>query len=343
MSNKGISKKLLLGMIGGIVAFLIIGIVIVSFIINMPLSNGMKKDEIESAFSAGMDHYAHGDYKSAIESFLQVPFDSKRYSEAQGLLTKAKASYSEEIVDRVSSHISNRDFDAAFDLARQAQRLIPEDEGLKHAYEDVLRAYRSEVLDQVDSYALSGQYDFALAYLQRILERFPNDAVFQDTYNSTQSTYYALIRENAVEQADIYVADQDYENAVMVLRKALETIENDDVLTAKLDICLKKYEEDVLQRIDSVYDEGGYDAVLSLLKNASSVLPLDSAAAREYEVWKSRTPVALTSLTGYKSGEISVKATPHNSWHTSCLHNVSPYCPKNLGNTPSIPCGFWTI
>ena len=38
-----------------------------------------------------------------------------------------------------------------------------------------------------------------------------------------------------------------------------------------------------------------------------------------------------------------VKATPHNSRHTSCLHNVPPYCPKILANTGSIHRDFQTI
>ena len=36
-------------------------------------------------------------------------------------------------------------------------------------------------------------------------------------------------------------------------------------------------------------------------------------------------------------------ATPHNSRHASCLHNVPSYRPKILGNTQSIPLNFWTI
>ena len=42
-------------------------------------------------------------------------------------------------------------------------------------------------------------------------------------------------------------------------------------------------------------------------------------------------------------GEEVVKATPHNSRHASCLHNVPSYCPKILRNTQSIPSNFQTI
>ena len=39
----------------------------------------------------------------------------------------------------------------------------------------------------------------------------------------------------------------------------------------------------------------------------------------------------------------SIKATPHNPRHASCLYNIPSYRPKILGNTQSITCGFWPI
>ena len=38
-----------------------------------------------------------------------------------------------------------------------------------------------------------------------------------------------------------------------------------------------------------------------------------------------------------------LEATPHNSRHASCLHNIPSYRPKILGNTQSIPSNFQTI
>lgn len=321
-------KKHLIGILAAVLSVIVAAIVLIAVNANKPLSNGMTKAEGEEALAAGIACLDNGEYESAMEYFLQLLPDSKQYSEAQSLLLQSQNSYRSEILNRVNSHLTSKEYDTAFGLISKAQELLPNDPELSSVYDTAYTAYRSSVLEQVDSYVLDDQYELALEYLNGIQSKFPNDAVLQDSYSTTRSAYYAEVRSEAIGQADNYVADNDYANAIKTINTALNKIGEDEELSARLTIYTNTFKDNIMQQIDSVYAESGYDAVITLLKNAISVLPEDSSLKQEYSLWISRSPVSLTDLEYYsKSGTIQTNFSLDckDNFGTSYPSCISPY------------------
>lgn len=295
-------KRGMIGVLAVAIVCLIGVIAAVSYNANKPLSNGMSKDEGEEILAEGIAHFDNRDYELAMECFQQLPSDSKQYEEAQSMLQKSKDSYRSEIINRVDSYIENGEYDSAFNLINQAREMLPEDSNLQTAYDKAYSAYQNSVLEQVESYASSEQYEIALEYLSGVQAQYPNDTVFQDTYNSTLSAYQNVVRSDAMQQADDYVANGDYVQAISVLESAVDKIGQDGELVAQLSVYKDTYKNGILQQVSTIYDAEGYEGVMSLLGNAISVLSNDADLEREYELWDSRRPISLTEMETFSGG-----------------------------------------
>ena len=308
-----IHKKRLIGILAAVVVVIISIIAVISINANKPLSNGMTKDEGEEVLAAGIAYLDNGDYEAAIDCFLQLPPDSKQYSEAQSLLTQSKDSYRSEIVDRVNAHIAKGEYDSAFNLISKAQELLPDDSELKSAYDDVYTAYRSSVLEQVDSYVSNGQYELALEYLTGVQAKFPTDAALQDSYSTTQSAYYAVVRTEAIEQADAYVADNDYANAIKTVNAALGKIGQDDELDAKLTIYVNEYVSTVTSTAQAQYKKYNAESIYAaeeIITNALDVLPGNQDLTSALDYYQELEPIRIVTMpmadTGPNGGTFSV-------------------------------------
>lgn len=317
------------GMIGVLVVAIVclIGVIAaVSYNANKLLSNGMSKDEGEEILAEGIAHFDNGEYELAMECFQRLPSDSKQYEEAQSLLQKSKDSYRSEILNRVDTYIENGEYDLAFNLINQAGGMFPGDSDLQTAYDKAYSAYQTSVLQQVDFYVESGQYEIALEYLSNVQTQYPNDTVLQDTYNSTLFSYQNVVRSDAMQQANDYVANGDYVQAISVLESSMDKIGQDGELVAQLNVYKDTYKNGILQQVATLYDTDGYESVISLLEQAKSILPEDNDLAAEYTLWQSRRPLLLTELEEYTNDGLSVNDTLYNTdnYGTSYSSSIMP-------------------
>lgn len=285
--------------IAGILLLIGIGMCLLLLEKNAPLSNGMTQDEGEESLATGIAYLDNGEYESAMACFLELPPDSKQYSEAQSLLLRAQDFYRSEILDRIKLHIANKEYDAAFNLISKAQEPLPDDAELNSAYDDVFSAYRSSVLDQVDSYISNGEYDLALEYLNGVQTKFPNDAALQDSYSNTLSAYQVVVRTEAIEQADAFVSENDYASAIETVNAALDKIGQDDELSAKLNVFTDTYSAAVIKAARDQYTEYNYNSIISaeeMLKSALAVMPNNSALTSELAFYEQKAPTNIMSL-----------------------------------------------
>ncbi len=304
-------KKGLIGALVTAIVCIIVVIAMVSYNANKPLSNGMSKNEGEEILAKGIADFDNGDYESAMECFQQLPSDSKQYEEAQSMLLKSKDSYRSEILNRIDSYIGNGEFDSAFALINQANGILLEDADLQTAYDKAYSEYQDLVLKQVDSYVTGGQHEVALEYLVGVLAQYPNDTMLQDAYNNTLFAYQNAVRSDVMQQAEDYVANGDYIQAISVIESAVDKIGQDAELVAQLNVYRDTYKNGILQQASIAYDTDGYEGVMSLLGNAIRVLPNDEDLSREYELWKSRKPVLLTDIDIF-SGNAAINPSDYN-------------------------------
>ena len=288
--------------IGVIVAVVVVIAAIAGFSIykaNQPLSNGMTKDEAQGVFDSGVAFMDAGQYEDAIDTFLQLPSDSKKYAEAQELLAQSQDSYRADIISRVDSQVANGDYDSAFSLIEKAQTIIPGDAELQNAYDNTYSAYRAAVLAKADEYSQSGQYKMALEYLSGVQTTFADDAQIQDAYDSINLAYKEQVRTTALTDADNYVASADYVSAINTLNSAIDEIGQDEEVAAKLNIISNDYATSVIDAAKAQYIEynaGSIFAAEDMLEQALGVLPDNGALGSELAFYEDHAPVPLLSL-----------------------------------------------
>lgn len=268
-------KKRIIGGLIGVITVVIITIAVASAISNSPLSNGMTKDEGKSVLATGKEYLENGEYEKALEYFLQLPTDSKQYSEAQSLLEQSKDSYRGKIIDTVNKCISKNDFDSAFSLINQAQEILPSDSDLNSAYNDVFSAYKSSIKARADSHASKGEFDAAFNLISQAQEGFPDDPDLQTTYDSVYSAYQSSV----LQQVDTYVAEGQYELALEYINNVQDKYPGDVTFLDSYNSTLATYFTSVrntaIEQADAYAAENDYANSIKTLREALDIIGQD--------------------------------------------------------------------
>ena len=245
------------------------------------------------------NYITNNDYDSAFNLIGQAQEILPSDSELNSAYGDVCSAYRSSIKTRVDTHVSKGEYDAAFNLINQAQEKLPDDADLQTTYDNTYSAYQFSVLQQVDAYVTEGQYELALEYLNGIQEEYPSDIAFQDSYNSTLATYHTTVRNTAIEQADTYAADEDYENAIKIISSSLDNIGQDSELSAKLSVWSDQYSSEVIQTAKNQYKEYDSESVFkteSLLENALEILPGNEILLSELDFYRTKGPTDIMSL-----------------------------------------------
>lgn len=254
------------------------------------------------------NYITNNDYDSAFNLIGQAQEILPSDSELNSAYGDVCSAYRSSIKTRVDTHVSKGEYDAAFNLINQAQEKLPDDADLQTTYDNTYSAYQLSVLQQVDAYVTEGQYELALEYLNGIQEEYPSDIAFQDSYNSTLATYHTTVRNTAIEQADEYVAEGDYPNAIKIIKAALDIIGEDGELAAKLNVYSEVYSASVIKLARDQYIECNYDSIVEaerILREALSVIPNMENLQSEIDFYKQKEPTSVTELPYVNFGLIS--------------------------------------
>ena len=332
--------------IGVIVAVVVVIAAIAGFSIykaNQPLSNGMTKDDAQGVFDSGVAFMDAGQYEDAIDTFLQLPSDSKKYAEAQELLAQSQDSYKADIISRVDSQVANGDYDSAFSLIEKAQTIIPGDAELQGAYDNTYSAYRTAVLAKADEYSQSGQYKMALEYLAGVQTTFSDDAQIQDAYDNINLAYKEQVRTAALTDADNYVASADYVSAIDTLNSAISEIGQDEEVTAKLNIVSNDYATSVIDAAKAQYVEYNADSIFAaedMIGQALGVLPGNEALSSELAFYEDHEPIPFASLTSSNYGSYEDFGTITDNQGISHNNSISA---NRWSSTSSLYDEVWWI
>ncbi len=291
-----VRKKRLIGTLAAIVVVIIAVIAVISINANKPLSNGMTKEEGNAVFAEGIAFYDAGDYESAIKRFDQLPADSKQYAEAQELLEKSIESYRTGIMEKVNSYIQDGEYDVAVELIKKAHTILSNDTELQTAFNN---AYRQGILNKVSTYEDSGKLDEALALLENAQTVIPNDVELQNAHASIFARYKAEICMAAIEEADAYAAEGNYESAIKAINFALNKIGHSEELSAKLSVYSDVYSAAVIKAAKDQYVEYNADAIyasISFLEQGLNVLPENISLQNEYSRYLELQPISVTEL-----------------------------------------------
>ena len=157
-------------------------------------------------------------------------------------------------------------------------------------------AYCEEIAEIAEKYVQNGEYEVALELLENAQALLPNAAELQELYNTTYADYKTYISTTAIEGAEEYIANGDYESAINVLRDAISKIEEDVELATLLSQYEEKYCDYIIQQANAASELEGYQSAISIIKQAQDILPNNDSLKSAIVFYESYAPVYLANL-----------------------------------------------
>lgn len=157
-------------------------------------------------------------------------------------------------------------------------------------------AYCEEIAETAEKYVQNGEYEIALELLENAQALLPNAAELQELYNTTYADYKTYISTTAIEGAEEYIANGDYESAINVLRDAISKIEEDVELATLLSQYEEKYCDYIIQQANAALELEGYQSAISIIKQAQDILPNNDSLKSAIVFYESYAPVYLANL-----------------------------------------------
>ena len=157
-------------------------------------------------------------------------------------------------------------------------------------------SYVSAVVEKANGYVSESQYEVALELLKNAQVLLPENAELQKAYNDINTTYKALIRNNAIKEADEYAKKNDYENAIKTVNSALDKIGQDEELFAKLEVYIGGYKEELFKTAKESYNEKGYEAAINVLQEGKTILGEDEELIDLIRQYNECVPISIETL-----------------------------------------------
>ena len=157
-------------------------------------------------------------------------------------------------------------------------------------------AYCEEIAETAEKYVQNGEYEIALELLENAQALLPNAAELQELHNTTYAAYRTFISTTAIEGAEEYIANGDYESAINVLRDAISKIEEDVELATLLSQYEEKYCDYIIQQANTALELEGYQSAISIIKQAQDILPNNDSLKSAIVFYESYAPVYLANL-----------------------------------------------
>lgn len=189
---------------------------------------------------------------------------------------------------------------------------------------DAIYHYQTNMLDTADTYAQQQDYTTAINILNEALLKIPGNTEVSNAIRNYTNT----IRNKAITDAATLAAAGDFISAFQTIQSTVDELGSDSELNVLLVNYQESYAHNVLQQVSTIYDESGYDAVVDLLKEATSILPNNTNLKEEFELWNSRHSVPLTDIEHFsKAGAIQedywIDGT--DNYGTVYPHSITPF------------------
>ena len=157
-------------------------------------------------------------------------------------------------------------------------------------------AYCEEIAEKAEKYVQNGEYEIALELLDNAQALLPNATELQELHNTTYAAYKTFISMTAIESAEEYIANDDYESAINVLRDAISKNEEDVELAALLSRYEEKYCDHIIQQADAALELEGYKSAIDIIKQAQDILPNNDSLKSAIVLYESYAPVYIANL-----------------------------------------------
>lgn len=184
---------------------------------------------------------------------------------------------------------------------------------------EAANGYRAEILQTAGSYAEQREYTIAINILENALLMLPNDSELQHISDEYRSAYKSVVRTEAIEQADMYIAENDYANAIKTVDAVLDKIGYDDELTALYNKYIGEYKDFLISEANKAYHTTGYEDAVSILKEGLHTLGNEENILSLISQYEACAPINFYALTNSGS-QYYYSGDPH--WNYSFTNSV---------------------
>lgn len=139
-------------------------------------------------------------------------------------------------------------------------------------------------LVDISSLQNSDDYTAYIDLLRQALDMLPNNDILTQRYTELCSENNSLIRQEAIDQAEDYIAVNNYADAFATIKEALNQISNDPELTAQLQKYQTNYEALITDQVAALCDAESYTDALSLINQSLDVLNSDALQQLQTDV-----------------------------------------------------------
>jgi len=199
--------------------------------------NNLSKSK--KAYAQAEKHYENEDYASAMIEYGKVTEDDINYANAVTKLSSSKENYIKSVIEQADTYIAEENYTDAIKTVNEALVILPEEKKflskLEEAQNKNVVKQKAEILEEAQGYADKGDYVAALTTIQNALAVYPDDKQLKEKLDEYKEAKADAEKAEALEKAQDYADDEDYDTAISVMEDIIKTYPGDEALEEKLD------------------------------------------------------------------------------------------------------------
>ena len=195
-----------------------------------------------------------------------------------------------ELLQKVQDHVANKDYAVAINLLEEAKLQFPASTSIANLYDEVkgvIEVGIQDILNNAQDLASEGDYDAAIALLQQGIKIYGDDKRLSD-----KEEQFRLA--DAIAEAKRFAQDSNYAEALKILLEELEKYPLDVELIKLYGEYESIYIDEILKRVDELFDSGDYDGAVAELEAAMKILPECEQFAEKEAFLRANKPVPIT-------------------------------------------------
>lgn len=222
----------------------------------------------------------------------------------------------EALLARGIAYYESSDYESAIECFVQLPADSKQYKEAQNTLEKAIASYVPAVLETADKYIQDAEYEVALELLKNAQTLVPENEELKIAYDAAFDAYKVVICSIAMDEADVFVANGDYANAIVSLNMALDKIGHDEELTARLQVYISKYKTVIIGRAEDMLKNVGYSDAIAVINEGLTVLSGDSDFLNKIDEYKTYAPVFLSYDDAYSINKYLRTEITDSTWLT---------------------------
>ena len=150
----------------------------------------------------------------------------------------------------------------------------------------------ASIISEADALAAGEDYEGALVKVQTGLVTYPKSADLQNKADEYTASLNAQIKETALTEAETLANSGDYLSALQTVNQALESVGDDNTLTAAAKTYEDAYVKSIMSEADQYVSKGDFDTAINLCQSAYNAVQ-DNRLQEKIDLINSQKPITI--------------------------------------------------